>query len=70
MWTQKGGSGGSEVGRGAEDKLRAALADMHYHMQSRELVGPAAQHRELSSVLRDDLAGSEGVPRGRGYTYT
>lgn len=32
--------------------------------------GTSARHRELSSVLRDDLAGLEGVPRGRGYTYT
>ena len=59
---------------GAErwDGLRAALAHTPSCVNW-QLVGAAVQHRELSSVLCDDLEGwdgGEGGSRGRRYMYT
>jgi len=49
---------------------RVALKYIH-HGVYRQPVGSCRQHRALSSVLRDDLEGWEGMGRGgpRGWGY-
>ena len=47
--------------------------DWHIYTTLHKIAGewePVIKHRELSSVLCDDLDGWEGGPRERGYTYT